>query len=274
MSEGRRERATQWFNFRFLLTKANSAGNYSSVVPNLGSFSFSCLKTRLQFITFELQRFQVSLFCFRGNIVFWLPRSLSDQTTVKRLTKHNGLLWISPRCYVLLCTNSTTDNIFHIRGIDLSQELIKHLKKPFFIKNRTNLVFLLPFLPPIKCFKTKAVQVVVSNRKHGMATHDGAAVNYWITESCHIPRHVTYANYEGTTKASRLEGEGRGSTCVTFQHSNQYDQGFPQWPDPGWCYAPEVAFPFIATDQLSQHTINHGTEYKYNTNTNTIQTQT
>ena len=88
-------------------------------------------------------------------------------------------------------------------------------------------------------------------------------------QSCHIPLQVTYANYEGNTKASRVEGEERGSTPVTFQHPNQYDQGFPQWPDPGWCYAPEVAFPFIATDQLSQHTINHGTEYKYNTNTNT-----
>ena len=159
MSEGRREsqreRATQWFNFRFLLTKANSAGNYSSVVPNLGSFSFSCLKTRLQFITFELQRFQVSLFCFRGNIVFWLPRSLSDQTTVKRLTKHNGLLWISPRCYVLLCTNPTTDNILYIRGIDLSQEFIKHLKKPFFIKNSTKSCVSAAFSPTDQMLQNK-----------------------------------------------------------------------------------------------------------------------
>ena len=52
MSEGRRERATQWFNFRFLLTKANSAGNYSSVVPNLGSFSFSCLKNKIAIYNF------------------------------------------------------------------------------------------------------------------------------------------------------------------------------------------------------------------------------
>ena len=104
---------------------------------------------------------------------------IKQQWSVSRSTmKHNGLLWISPRCYVLLCTNSTTDNIFHIRGIDLSQEFIKHLKKPFSIKTEQNLLFLLLILPLIKCFKTKAVQVVVSNRKHGLATHDGAAVNY------------------------------------------------------------------------------------------------
>ena len=134
MSEGRRERATQWFNFRFLLTKANSAGNYSSVVPNLGSFSFSCLKNKIAIYNFWASKILSPV------VLFSLPhcvltsaqsvRSNNSGASHERSTmKHNGLLWISPRCYILLCTSSRTDYKFHIRGIDLSQEFIKHLKQ-------------------------------------------------------------------------------------------------------------------------------------------------
>ena len=100
MSEGRRERATQWFNFRFLLTKANSAGNYSSVVPNLGSFSFSCLKNKIAIYNFWASKIS-SLF-----ILFsWQHCVLTSAQSVRsNNTKHNEGQWPVMDLATVLCS--------------------------------------------------------------------------------------------------------------------------------------------------------------------------
>ena len=180
MSEGRRERATQWFNFRFLLTKANSAGNYSSVVPNLGSFSFSCLKNKIAIYNFWASKILSPV------VLFSLPhcvltsaqsvRSNNSGASHERSTmKHNGLLWISPRCYILLCTSSRTDYKFHIRGIDLRQEFFKHLKQQsLYQKQNKILCFCCLFSYRLNVSK-QSQQVAVSKRgdpwRHGLLVY-------------------------------------------------------------------------------------------------------
>ena len=183
MSEGRRERATQWFNFRFLLTKANSAGNYSSVVPNLGSFSFSCLKNKIAIYNFWASKIS-SLF-----ILFsWQHCVLTSAQSVRSNNSEasHEAQWRTMACYgsrhgVMFSFAPIQPLItyFILEALTWVRSL-SNIWKPFSIKTEQNLLFLLLILPLIKCFKTKAVQVLVSNRKHGLATHDGAAVNYWI----------------------------------------------------------------------------------------------
>ena len=147
MSEGRRERATQWFNFRFLLTKANSAGNYSSVVPNLGSFSFSCLKNKIAIYNFWASKIS-SLF-----ILFsWQHCVLTSAQSVwsNNSGASHEAQWRTMACYgsrhgVMFSFAPIQPLItyFILEALTWVRSLSNIWKKPFPIKTEQNLLFLL-----------------------------------------------------------------------------------------------------------------------------------